>query len=131
VNVAERQQSAADAFHDVVDALLARVEDISHEQITAVLIQLAAAQTSLAARLATRATHAPTRSPRGDRLLTVHEAAAKLRVTVSWLYRNAARLPFTVRPSPRRLRFSELGIEQYIAQRRAASHGSRPSTRTA
>jgi predicted DNA-binding transcriptional regulator AlpA len=52
-----------------------------------------------------------------ERLLTVDEAAAKLGMTKDWLYRKAARLPFTVRPSPGTLRFSSLGIERYIRQR--------------
>lgn len=56
--------------------------------------------------------------PREDRLLKVDEAAQKLNVKAGWLYRSADDLPFTVRPSPRRLRFSLLGIEKWLAQRR-------------
>jgi hypothetical protein len=48
----------------------------------------------------------------------VEEASEKLNVKVGWLYRHADDLPFTVRPSPRRLRFSLLGIEKWVAQRR-------------
>jgi predicted DNA-binding transcriptional regulator AlpA len=56
--------------------------------------------------------------PREDRLLTVEEAAEKLGVKVGWLYRNADRLPFTVRPSPGLVRFSLLGIEKWLTQQR-------------
>jgi predicted DNA-binding transcriptional regulator AlpA len=52
-----------------------------------------------------------------DRLLNVQEAATKLGVTIDWLYRHHKNLPFTVRHG-RPLRFSELGIEQYIRKRR-------------
>jgi hypothetical protein len=55
--------------------------------------------------------------PRRDRLLNVQEAAVKLRVTVDWLYRHHKQLPFVVRHG-RPLRFSELGIEDYIRKRR-------------
>jgi predicted DNA-binding transcriptional regulator AlpA len=56
--------------------------------------------------------------PDGDRLLNVDEAAQKLGLSIDFLYRHADRLPFTVRPSLRQLRFSKVGIEQYIRQRR-------------
>lgn len=52
-----------------------------------------------------------------DQLLDVRQAAAKLHVSADWLYRRAGTLPFTVRPSPGRLRFSTRGIERWIRQR--------------
>ena len=51
-----------------------------------------------------------------DRLLSVEEAAHTLAVSEDWLYRRAARLPFTVRLG-RVLRFSADGLERYIRQR--------------
>lgn len=54
---------------------------------------------------------------RRDRLLGKEEAARKLAVTLDWLYRKHKRLPFTVRHG-KLLRFSELGIEEYIRKRR-------------
>jgi predicted DNA-binding transcriptional regulator AlpA len=54
--------------------------------------------------------------PAGDRLLDVEEAARQLGVSADWLYRKAARLPFTIRLG-RSLRFSSLGLERYIRQR--------------
>jgi predicted DNA-binding transcriptional regulator AlpA len=53
-----------------------------------------------------------------DRLLDAKAAAQVLGVRVRWLYRHAARLPFVVRPEGRLLRFSEAGIEKYIAKRK-------------
>ena len=50
---------------------------------------------------------------RRDRLLNVEE---KLGVKPDWLYRHHKDLPFTVRHG-RLLRFSELGIEDYIRRR--------------
>jgi len=52
-----------------------------------------------------------------DRLMNVQEAASKLGVSVDWIYRNAAKLPFTVRLGPRRLRFSTKGINKFIQSR--------------
>jgi predicted DNA-binding transcriptional regulator AlpA len=51
-----------------------------------------------------------------DRLLDAGEAAQRLGTSPDWLYRRAARLPFTVRLG-RALRFSAQGIDRYIRQR--------------
>jgi len=53
---------------------------------------------------------------RGDRLLNVDEAGEKLGVKLDWLYNHHKCLPFTVRHG-KLLRFSELGIEEYIRRR--------------
>jgi predicted DNA-binding transcriptional regulator AlpA len=53
----------------------------------------------------------------GDRLLNVREAAEKLGVAPDWVYRHHGEPPFRVRHG-RLLRFSELGIEEYIRRRR-------------
>jgi excisionase family DNA binding protein len=50
-----------------------------------------------------------------DRLLTVAEAAARLSLSRHALYKRARTLPFAVRQG-RALRFSEAGIDRYIAQ---------------
>jgi predicted DNA-binding transcriptional regulator AlpA len=54
---------------------------------------------------------------RRDRLLNVVQAAEKLGVKPDWLYRHHGALPFRVRHG-RLLRFSELGIEDFIRKRR-------------
>jgi predicted DNA-binding transcriptional regulator AlpA len=50
----------------------------------------------------------------GNRLLTVEEAAERLSVKKGWLYQNHASLPFTVRLGAQHLRFSALGLEEWI-----------------
>jgi hypothetical protein len=52
-----------------------------------------------------------------DHLLKIDEAAARLGTSPDWLYRNAGRFSFTVRLSPRQLRFSAKGIDLFIANR--------------
>ena len=54
-----------------------------------------------------------------DRLLKPSEAAEKLGLTMDYLYRHADTFPFTVRPSPKQLRFSARGIEEWIRKERA------------
>jgi predicted DNA-binding transcriptional regulator AlpA len=69
--------------------------------------------------LAIECSHTAGESPnrgRRDRLLNVEEAGDKLGVKPDWLYRHHKNLPFTVRHG-RLLRFSELGIEDYIRRR--------------
>ena len=56
--------------------------------------------------------------PEPDRLLTVEESAELLNVKPGWLYRNAGRLPFTRKLSPKMLRFSERGLRRYLATQR-------------
>ena len=53
---------------------------------------------------------------RADRLLNVQEAAQKLGHKPDWIYRHHGEFPFRVRHG-RTLRFSELGIEDYIRKR--------------
>jgi excisionase family DNA binding protein len=51
-----------------------------------------------------------------DRLLTVKEAAQRLGVSKRYLYTHATKYPFTRRLSPKVLRFSERGIERWLAR---------------
>ena len=55
----------------------------------------------------------PTAVQRPDELLMVEPAAARLGLSVDYLYRNHSRLPFTRRMG-RSLRFGSLGIDEYI-----------------
>jgi excisionase family DNA binding protein len=60
-----------------------------------------------------------------DQLLTVKDAAHQLGVSVDWLYRHAATLPFTVRPTQgRTIRFSRQGIVRYLKRRTGSPGGS-------
>jgi excisionase family DNA binding protein len=85
--------------------------DIALDRIAPMMAQMAAIQLSLAARLVAEATEHPQAD--ADSLLTVEQAAARLKCSQDWLYRRAKRLPFTVRVG-RNLRFSERGIEAAI-----------------
>ena len=84
---------------------------IAPENIASVMAQMAAIQMSLATRLVSENTERS--QPDADNLLTVEEAAMKLKCSEDWLYKRAKRLPFTVRVG-RNLRFSERGIEEAI-----------------
>jgi predicted DNA-binding transcriptional regulator AlpA len=53
-----------------------------------------------------------------DDLLTVDEAAARLRVSPRWLYRHAKDMPFARKLSPKVLRFSRSGITRWLASKR-------------
>jgi predicted DNA-binding transcriptional regulator AlpA len=55
----------------------------------------------------------PQRRDQADRVLGVKAAAERLGRSESWLYREAARLPFTVRTG-RGVGFSERGLEDFI-----------------
>ena len=87
--------------------------EIEPEEIGSVMTQMAAIQLSLATRLVTQGAE---RDRDGvDNLLTVEEAASRLKCSEDWLYRRAKNLPFTVRLG-RNLRFSERGIEEAIRE---------------
>jgi excisionase family DNA binding protein len=55
----------------------------------------------------------PAAVQRPDELLTVEQAAERLGVSADYLYRNHSHLPF-VRRMGRTLRFSSLGIDEYV-----------------
>ncbi len=54
--------------------------------------------------------------PRPNRLLSVEEAAPRLGMSLSYLYKHADQLSFTVREGAR-LKFSEAGLEDYIRRK--------------
>jgi predicted DNA-binding transcriptional regulator AlpA len=83
--------------------------------------RLAAVQTALAARLATRTTSPVSAKHRVcDDLLKVEEAARRLGMSPTWVYKNAARLPFTHRIGRRTVRFSAAGIDRYLTKHRSS-----------
>ncbi len=53
--------------------------------------------------------------PSEDRLVDAEEAARLLGTSPGWLYKNARKLPFTVKLHAKMLRFSHAGIQRYIA----------------
>jgi excisionase family DNA binding protein len=50
-------------------------------------------------------------------LLRIHEAARRLGMSKSWLYRNAGTLPFAVRPNGHNWRFRISGLEKWLDNR--------------
>jgi len=85
--------------------------EVEPEQIAPMMAQMAAMQLNLAARLVAQG--AGPAQDEADVLLTVEEAAARLKCSRDWLYKRAKRLPFTFRVG-RNLRFSERGIDDAI-----------------
>ena len=53
-----------------------------------------------------------------DRLLKVSEVAERLGVSRKWVYDHADSFPFTRRLGGQTLRFSERGLERWLAQQR-------------
>jgi hypothetical protein len=90
------------------------VELLTYHQAGAVLAQLAALQSAVAARLAALPPDASNGQP--DHLLGIDEAAARLGVTNDWLRRRGT-LPFVVKLSEGTVRYSATGISRFIAQR--------------
>ncbi|MGA2264426.1 MAG: helix-turn-helix domain-containing protein [Acidobacteriota bacterium] len=79
------------------------------ETVPALMAQIAAAQSALAARLLS----AEKKTEPEDELLDVEEAAQMLGVKKDWIYSRTRTLPFIVRLG-RKLRYSKRGIEKYI-----------------
>jgi predicted DNA-binding transcriptional regulator AlpA len=101
----------------LVRALLdpADLDRLSRAEAASILVELAALQASLAARLSAPPA-APTNQSKArepDRLMTVDEVAVRLGVTPRWLYRHAKQLPFTRKLSRRTLRFSEMALRHW------------------
>lgn len=82
---------------------------------------LAAAQTTIAERLAASLpsqSRATAFSETRDRWLTTDETADLLKVDRKWLYRRAKGLPFCRRLSRKKLLFSEVGLQRWMANRK-------------
>lgn len=93
-----------------------RMDSLSIPVVCALLGQISALQTRLAARLAMLSLAKPRehRQEEGDRLLTARVVAERLGRGVNWVYANSHEFPFVVRAPGRRPRYSERGLEQWI-----------------
>jgi hypothetical protein len=109
---------------EVIVALLRDPEAVPNlrpEQAASIAIEISA----LLAMVLTRArveAGAPTGAPGGpatDHLLSPEETAQRLGVSIRWLYRHADSLGFARRLSRKTLRFSERGLDRYLARRQA------------
>ena len=95
---------------------------VPQEHIAAMLAQLAALQSALAARLILgpgNGNQMQATPQESGELLTAEQAAALLSVSSDWMYRHAAGLPFTKRLSRKALRFSRAGLLKWRAGKRA------------
>ena len=98
-----------------LEALLVSPGSVPLEDLPALLSTLASIQMAVSSRLLAAQ---PSVTPAPDSLLTVAEAAEILEVTPQWMYRHADRLPFTRRLSRKALRFSQAGLQKWLATRR-------------
>lgn len=92
------------------------LDNIPADRIPAALVQLAAAQAQLAARLLAPNNDTNQQEFSSGKLLKVVEAAHRMGCSKDWLYRNSKALSFTVRVG-RSLKFSESGLEKWIRSR--------------
>jgi excisionase family DNA binding protein len=92
----------------------AKVANVPPTRIPALLSQLSALQSAIAARLIAADRDESTTA--ADTLLTVAQAAERLGVSKDWLFRRSRTLPFVVRLG-RHLRFSSRGIDRYLRSR--------------
>ena len=91
------------------------MEDITPQEAGEMLVKLSSIQTILMSRVLSgngNGNHA-----QQDELLTVEEAANRLNTSVDWIRRHTKTLPFTVRISPKQVRFSAKKIETYLKNR--------------
>ena len=99
-----------------------RADALPREELPEVLGQVERLKAVLWARLATPEVAgngrpvSDTERASGDRLLTVQELAERLNVDDRWIYRKADDLPFTRRLGDRTLRFSEQGVQRWLAR---------------
>jgi excisionase family DNA binding protein len=95
-----------------LQTVLMAAQELPAGELPRLLGELEEIRCTAMARLTT-----PVAVQRPDELLTVEQAAERLGVSVDYLYRNHSCLPF-VRRMGRTLRFSSLGIDEYIGQHR-------------
>jgi predicted DNA-binding transcriptional regulator AlpA len=88
------------------------ISTLRREQIPAVLTQLAALQSALAARLMGETAN-PIAAPVDDRLVDIDECSAITGLSIDQLYRRKD-LPFRVKLGPATVRFSANGIARWI-----------------
>lgn len=100
------------------DTLATLVQSTPPSELPALAAELARALTTVFARTAAAMPATPPSSPNGDSpLLTVEQAADRLGVPTTWLYRHARNLPFTKKLGHRTLRFDAKGLERWAASR--------------
>lgn len=105
------------------ETLIALVDATAPQDLPTLAGKLATAHARVMARITTELTTNKTQSHEApaDGLLTVHDAAKRLGVQPTWLYRNAKDLPFTRKLSHRTLRFDAKGLDRWAKARATAA----------
>lgn len=93
-----------------IDRLMELAASLTKSELPALAGELAHASAVVLARIATP----DAQEPVGDEALTIHEAAERLQLSVSYLYRHD--FAFTIREG-RTVRFSRSGIDRYLRSR--------------
>jgi excisionase family DNA binding protein len=105
--------SRAEAIHALVTAA-------KPDELPLLAGELAQALTVVMARAAALATTAPSPAAKATEsvgLLSVQQAAERLGVAPSWLYRHARQLPFTRKLGHRTLRFDAIVLDRWMRSR--------------
>jgi excisionase family DNA binding protein len=104
-----------------VETLRALVESAEPGELPTLAGELGRALVAVLVRSAVPTAPVPPASQRkgADTLLTVDEAAERLGVARSWLYRHAKALPFTRKLGHRTLRFDARALELWASTRPA------------
>ncbi len=89
---------------------------LENMQLKSKIRQLEAEKEVLKGKLKQTANNSNHNPLKNDKLLKIAEAARRLKVTQDWLYRHWEAYPFAVKLSPKQLRFSEKGLDEYIQQ---------------
>lgn len=104
-----------------VETLRALVESAEPAELSTLAGELGRALAAVLMRSAVPTAPAPPspQSKDADTLLTVDEAAQRLGVARSWLYRHAKALPFTRKLGHRTLRFDARALDRWASTRPA------------
>ena len=98
-------------------AMCSQARAMSPAEAEAALPVLSALEKALSLRVSAVPALAPAESsPAADRLLTAAEVAQRTSLTTRWL--RGRDVPFSVRVSPRCVRYSEAGMEKWIRNRK-------------
>ena len=104
------------------DTLDRVIESTAPDDLPELAGDLATALVKVCARAGTPPPTKPAESAKGRKLsgrqLDVREAAERLGVTVTWLYRHSRSLPFALKLGHRTLRFDADGLERWLAAQR-------------
>ncbi len=95
-----------------------RVNGLSAAEAAEALAELARLQAALAARLHALPSSTEPMPLACDRLLTAEDVAERFGRSVAWVYRQAKHWNFTRRVTRRTVRFSEAGLQLFLARRR-------------